>query len=369
MKTLFIGTGKMGQNNSLLYWHPILCSLSKITSNLQLFISHNFIESLPNTIKIVPPFKFINLFGINLPSPKFILDIINIKPEIIITSEFGAISAIAAIYTKLRTKNRLIILVENHPKFLAGYGKNRGRKFNLIRSLITSSANTIIASNFATRNYLIKDLKCSESKILTAPYLTSVRNSNSPKEQKTPRDFIQIVSTGQAIKRKGFDYLIKEIALLPEAIKAKIKVKIIGDGEELENLITQSKKAGLSKTITFTGKVSYDEITKELSDADIFVMPTRGDYRSLALFEALSAGLPLLGSCYDGSSEEVISPGENGEVFDPTSPGDLANKITDIITCQKIDRYSQASKNISKNFTVEAAAITLAKAIKNNQVT
>ncbi len=366
MKTLFIGTGMMGQNNSLLYWHPILCALSKITNNLHLFISNDFIEKLPGSIEIVPPFKFISLFGINLPSPKFLLEIIKIRPKTIITSEFGAISAIAAIYKILYKKSRLIILVENHPKFLAGYGKDRGKKFNLIRSLIAKSADTIIASNLNTQNYLAKDLKCSESKIITAPYLTSVRKSNFSNELKATRDHIQIVSTGQAIKRKGFDHLIREIKLLPEEIKVKIKVKIIGDGEELANLINQSKKEGLSNLITFTGKISYGAITNELSDADIFVMPTLGDYRSLALFEALSAGLPLLGSCYDGSSEEIIISGQNGEIFDPLSPGDLAKKICALINNQKIHSYSQASLNISKKFTVEAAAYTLSKAINNN---
>lgn len=363
MKTLFIGTGKMGQSNSLLYWHPILCNLAKSKNNIHLFLSHHFIEKLPSNIRTMPPFKLINFLGFNLPSLKFIIDLIKERPELIITSEFGAISIMASVYTRLNKNTRMIILVENHPKYLSGYGKNRGNKFNFIRSLIANSADTLVTNNASTRNYLTKDLKCSEGKIITAPYLTSVRNSCLTKKQRHLKDHIQIVSIGQIIKRKGFDYLISEIALLPDEIKERIKLRIIGDGEELKNLIELSKKNGLSKIISFTGKVSYNDITKELTDSDMFIMPTLGDYRSLALFEALSAGLPLLGSCYDGSSEEAIIPGENGEIFDPLTPGDLSNKIIKIINGKRIDQYSKASTVIAKKFTVEAAAHTLAEAI------
>ncbi len=48
----------------------------------------------------------------------------------------------------------------------------------------------------------------------------------------------------------------------------------------------------------------------------------------MVYFEALSAGLPIIGSIFAGSSNEAVEEGVNGFVLDPKDTKDLAEKIT-----------------------------------------
>jgi glycosyltransferase involved in cell wall biosynthesis len=142
-----------------------------------------------------------------------------------------------------------------------------------------------------------------------------------------PNDFI-ILSVGRLIKRKGFDDLIKAVALINDPA---VKLMIVGEGEERNNLEKIVFNSGLKERIIFAGKV--DCVADYYYSADLFSMPSKhleneGDVEGLGLvyLEAQYFGLPVIGTRSGGIPEALIE-GETGLLVTENNPQDLAEKI------------------------------------------
>ena len=79
--------------------------------------------------------------------------------------------------------------------------------------------------------------------------------------------------------------------------------------------------------VLFTGAIPYEDTALYYSLADIFVMPSLEDKWSLVVPEAMSLGLPILCSIYNGCWPELVREGENGWVFDPQKPEELCSTV------------------------------------------
>ena len=363
----------MGFNNELFYWQPLL---------------KNFVEAFPESIlltceteakiertnhevkKLIPKINFkINKFIFSMPSPLIILKMIKEKPDLLVISEFGLLSIYAVFYRTLYKKNRLLLLVENDPCFLENFFKKKRKNifFKIIRRMIVKSVDGILCNNQKTAKYLEFDLLASKEKIITACYLTSSQGikdvKNTPQKEISKK--ITLLFVGRLIKSKGVHLILEAIRLLSESSKNKLSIKVVGDGPELANLEKVTELYGLSEIVTYYGRRPYDELVKFFSESDIFIFPTLGDYRALVGFEALSAGLPIIGSIFDGASDEIISEGINGFIIDPQNTEMLANKIQFFIENQnKINEFGLASKEIYQYMTPEVAAENIVKAVK-----
>lgn len=84
-----------------------------------------------------------------------------------------------------------------------------------------------------------------------------------------------------------------------------------GYEDELKNLI---KKHGLEKQVFLAGTTS--KVTDELLKASIFVFPSAFEGFGLAMTEAMSAGLPVLGFRNTPAVNELVVDGENGLLCD-----------------------------------------------------
>ena len=94
-----------------------------------------------------------------------------------------------------------------------------------------------------------------------------------------------------------------------------------------------------------------------------FLFPTLADYRSLVPFEALSSGLPILASVYDGGISETVRQGENGFAFDPRNSEQLAGYMSEFIERPDlIASFSAKSLDLAKRYTLPRAVATLLKA-------
>src|SRR3989344_9302030 len=103
-----------------------------------------------------------------------------------------------------------------------------------------------------------------------------------------------IITVSRLVPKNGVDVLIKAIAELKKDIP-NIELRIIGDGEERENLENLSRKLSLGNAVKFLGNISYDKIPKYFAEADIFARPSRSEGMGNAFIEALAAGIPIVG--------------------------------------------------------------------------
>lgn len=103
--------------------------------------------------------------------------------------------------------------------------------------------------------------------------------------------------------RKGQHILIKAVAELIKRGYA-LRLVLIGDGIERENLENLVQALNIEKIVTFTGALyEKKEILSILKTAHLFVMPTKSEGLPRSILEAMSVGLPCISSDVDGIPE------------------------------------------------------------------
>lgn len=112
------------------------------------------------------------------------------------------------------------------------------------------------------------------------------KNNNSRKENET----IVITTVAEAIPRKNIDWIIK--AFLQYKGTKKIKLNIIGDGPELQNL---KQLAGNDDRITFKGRVEHAMALQILGESDIFALPSYNETFGLVYLEAAATHNAMIG--------------------------------------------------------------------------
>ena len=102
-----------------------------------------------------------------------------------------------------------------------------------------------------------------------------------------------LVSVGRLSKVKAQDDLIELIYLLKKDY-SNIKLTLIGDGEEKENLEKLILKKDLKDNIILTGFLKKNEIAKEYINSNIFVTTSKSESFGLVAIEASSFHLPVV---------------------------------------------------------------------------
>ena len=99
----------------------------------------------------------------------------------------------------------------------------------------------------------------------------------------------------------------------------------------------------------------YSDIYKYYAIADVFVIPTIEDNWSLVVPEAMSCGLPVATSIYNGCHTDLIYEGENGITFD-TFQQDSIVKALDFFHHHDLNYMGEKSKQIETYFNTENSA-------------
>jgi len=91
----------------------------------------------------------------------------------------------------------------------------------------------------------------------------------------------------------GIATAIKAVALLKQAVP-DIRLSIAGSGPQQEELHQLVAKAGLEKNISFTGKLTPEEMAELYQRADIMLNPTTVDNMPNSVLEAMASGVAVV---------------------------------------------------------------------------
>lgn len=125
------------------------------------------------------------------------------------------------------------------------------------------------------------------------------------------------------IPEKGVDVFLRACALIVR-VEPQVRFLIIGDGPSRRALEELAGRLGLGERAFFVGQV--EEAASLLPFLDVYVQPSRQEGFSLAVLEAMAAGLPIVASS-TGGLVEVVRPGENGYLVAPGDWEGLAREI------------------------------------------
>lgn len=121
----------------------------------------------------------------------------------------------------------------------------------------------------------------------------------------------------------------------------KYHLLIIGDGNEMSNLINLTKTLNISDQVTFAGAVPNKDVYKYMMMSDIFLSFYDLSNVGNPLLEALCLGKPII--TYNVGDTNMIIDGKNGIILDDVSPNNIANKIKSL-SKEDLEYYSKNAK-------------------------
>ncbi|HEX4969228.1 MAG TPA: glycosyltransferase family 4 protein [Nitrospiraceae bacterium] len=125
------------------------------------------------------------------------------------------------------------------------------------------------------------------------------------KPQKSPLDFVHVAS--RVCQQRADAHFV-----------------MVGDGELRHAVESEIRRLGLTQSITLTGwRRDVPEIMKCL---DAFLLTSGWEGLPRVYLEALSCGVPVVGTCVDGAAEVVID-GVNGFLKEPGDVEGLADRV------------------------------------------
>lgn len=139
------------------------------------------------------------------------------------------------------------------------------------------------------------------------------------------KPFIITLGGTRITERKGINYLVEALSKL-HLKYPNIFLKLVGEGNEKENLEKLIKDLKLENFVEFVGIVSREKIAFYYQEASLFVLPSLNEGMSNAMLEALASGLPILAT-KTGGTTELVTDGENGFIIKMKDADDLAQKI------------------------------------------
>ena len=165
-----------------------------------------------------------------------------------------------------------------------------------------------------------------------------------------PKDQPIISYVGRLDSEKHLSVLLRAAAKLLK--QQPVHVLIVGSGNDLENLTWLAGELGIEQHVSFTGKVSGQEITELHQAGTVFCMPSPAELQSIATLEAMASGQPIV--VVDGGAvHELCLNGKNGYVCKTDDEADMAKKLLDVIKDESLrKKMSVASRSIAEKHDI-----------------
>lgn len=145
---------------------------------------------------------------------------------------------------------------------------------------------------------------------------------------------INIVCVGKFEERKHHIELLETISKLK--CRDEIDISFIGECSRplhemyLERLKSCVQRCDMERQTRILSNLSLDEVYEEYLKADLFVLPSTGEFASISQLEAMSCALPVICSDTNGTAD-CVRKWRNGFLFRDKDFNDLRNVMEDIL--------------------------------------
>jgi phosphatidylinositol alpha-1,6-mannosyltransferase len=149
------------------------------------------------------------------------------------------------------------------------------------------------------------------------------------RERIGPKAVITVGRMASGERYKGHDQLLESW----DAVRARVpgaRLVFAGNGDDLPRLQSKAASLGLGDDVVFAGFLARPELDALYAAAAVFAMPSREEGFGLAYLEAMSHGLPCIGSIHDAAGE-VIADGASGCLVDQSDLESLSGRLTQLL--------------------------------------
>ena len=231
-------------------------------------------------------------------------------------------------------------------------------KFNFFRKFYWKTCGNIFFKITSPTNATINHLRLikifDEKRILLLrDPIINIQKIRKLKKQKIDPYFEKnqfIVAIGRLTKQKNFKFLISCFQKLTNS-QPNLKLVILGDGEEMQNLKRLIHRKNLENNIFLLGHLQ--NVFNYLSRANLFILSSLWEDPGWVLLEAAASNTLILSSdCKNGPSE-IIDNNKAGQLYKVDNEQDFINKFNLIMSLDKaqIDSKKLFAKKKSYLFT------------------
>ena len=255
------------------------------------------------------------------------------QPDII-HAQFYSIGAIAAV---LKKRYKVPFVITEHSSKLNTDLQNISQlDLNLAKSAYQCADKLIAVSHALAAN--LKNNFQVEATVI--PNIVDV--SQFQYVERTPKDDFTFISVGNLVKIKGFDQLLEAFA---EAFKADnaVKLSIVGDGPELENLQNTVTRLNLNGKVSLLRTIGRNRIKSFYQEGDAFVLASHSETFGVVFIEAMATGLPVIATSCGGPNDIVT---ENAGYLIPV---DDRQALVSALQAMRNNAYNFNSLEISRN--------------------
>ncbi|EFK59779.1 glycosyltransferase [Sphingobacterium spiritivorum] len=334
-------SGEASFSNTL--WERYLKSFDEVQVIGRVFENPLFsIEGhIVNNVKILPviPFESVFSFVIQIREIRRLIKsyIVDFEGAIIIRGA-GSLGYLAVkICKELDIPFALELVGDPHEVYAPGVIKHPLRPF--LRYLFTQyqkkAALSCSAILYVTKNTLQRRYPVKESVFST--YASDVFISEISFETKVlvPNKKIELISIGSLDQMyKAPDIALKAVKLFKEKYNNNIHLTWLGKGHFKNDMEIMAQELGLRHNVSFMGSVSSETVKKLLAESDIFLLVSRTEGLPRAIIEAMSFGLPCIGTNIGGIPELI----NKDLLVDVNNINQIVDKL--YLLSQSFDYYS-----------------------------
>lgn len=173
---------------------------------------------------------------------------------------------------------------------------------------------------------------------------------------RSPSFMVKCLCVGSICPQKNYFLLVDAVSLLPDVLKFRMNIAVVGEGEESYTLSLKEYvcSKGLAAVFTFMGNRS--DVPELMFQSDLFVMSSDFEGLPIALIEASMSGLACIVTNVGGCSE-VISICKNGVLVNSNDAHAFSVELGKIIgSPSTIREYSSNALKYSDVFDIELSA-------------
>jgi L-malate glycosyltransferase len=211
----------------------------------------------------------------------------------------------------------------------------------MINSLVMNAADQIIAISSDTKRNARRFYRVKKKITIINYGFLPPKEGDADQRIDVQNGKYSLIAIGRLVERKGFEFLIRAMAKLPE----DIVLYIIGDGPLEASLRALGNEQNLNGRVRLVGYVSREEVYAHLRSADCFVLSSLHEGLGIVVQEAMYAGLPIV-STSNGGQVDLIENYRNGILVKPGEVEPLAAAIRELYADRNLARaFARNNRN------------------------
>jgi glycosyltransferase involved in cell wall biosynthesis len=283
------------------------------------------------------------------------------RPDVVISGELGPRTVVAWLYCTLM---RVPLVVWSYHSRASG--RAAGRMRSIWRRWLLGRARAVIGMGVQAREVL-EGLGVPPARLFDAPNAHDVEscgktlagidrelNHLSLGAGLGCRERIAVV-VGRLVESKGIRPLLEAWSRLPSDLRRGWTLLFVGSGP-LEATVRRAAARAPAGEIASVGAVAPQDVVEFYAGADVLVFPTLWEPWGLVVNEAQACGLPVICSKLAGCADDLVRPGENGWLVDPTDPAAMARTLAEALEEPDLESLGTAGRSSVRNFGAERMA-------------